>query len=148
MANQHAHSGRPPHSLASRRGFIAGAMAMGLSLQAATTLAAHAQAPGTTADRATVDFNALGDDRVTGAFPLSEEKATLQVLIPSNPDVGSFEYEDNEFTRWYEDRTNVHVDWRIVPADEAQTALNVRLVSGDYTEMLMSFNQTPAVPQL
>ncbi len=134
---------------ASRRGFVAGAMAMGLSATAATRLAAFAQdaSPASPAG-ADVDFNALGDDQVNGVFPLSDEKVTLQVLIPSNADVGSFEYEDNEFTRWYEERTNVHVEWQVVPADEAQTGLNVRLVSGDYAEVLMSFNPPPAVQQL
>lgn len=130
---------------ASRRRFIAGAMALGLSATAATTLAAHAQTP---VSGNQVDFDALGDDQVDGTFPLTQEKITLQVLIPSNIDVGSFEYDDNEFTRWYEDRTNVHVEWQIVPADEEQTALNVRLVSGDYAEVLMSFDPTPAVQQL
>jgi putative aldouronate transport system substrate-binding protein len=132
----------------SRRNFIAGAMAMGLSASAAATLATYAQTPEARPAGGQVDFNALGDDQVNGTFPLSEEKITLQVLIPSNADVGSFEYEENEFTRWYEDRTNVHVEWSIVPLDEAQTGLNVRLVSGDYAEVLMSFDPTPAIQQL
>ena len=135
-------------AFASRRRFIAGAMALGLSAQAASSLAAYAQSPEASPSGNQVDFNALADDQVNGTFPLTNEKITLQVLIPSNLDVGSFEYDDNEFTRWYEDRTNVHIEWQIVPTDEEQTALNVRLVSGDYAEVLMSFDPTPAVQQL
>ncbi len=137
-----------PHLPSSRRSFIAGAMAMGLSAAAATRLADVAAQEASPASGAEVDFNALGDDQVTGTFPLTDEKVTLRVLIPSNADVGSFEYEDNEFTRWYEDKTNVHVEWSIVAADEAQTGLNVRLVGGDYGDVIMSFNPTPAVQQL
>lgn len=135
---------------ASRRRFITGATAFGLSAAAATRLAdlAAQEATPAASTGGEVDFNDLGDDHVSGTFPLSEEKVTLSVLIPSNGDVGSFEYEDNEFTRWYEDLTNVHVEWQIVPADEAQTGLNVRLAGGDYPEVLMSFNPTPAVQQL
>lgn len=142
------HPANLKRTLASRRSFIAGAMAMGLSARGATALAAYAQTPlaGTAGDP--VDYNALGDDQVNGAFPLTEEKITLQVLIPSNPHVGSFEYEDNEFTRWYEDRTNVHIEWQIMPDAEEPAALNVRLVSGDYADVLMSFNPTPAIQQL
>ena len=135
-------------AIASRRNFIAGAMAMGLSATAATRLSAIAQTPVASPSGEQIDFNALGDDQVNGTFPLSDEKITLQVLVPSNADVGSFEYEDNDFTRWYEDRTNVHVEWQVIPADEAESGLNVRLVGGDYAEVLMSFNLTPAIQQL
>jgi putative aldouronate transport system substrate-binding protein len=139
-------------TLASRRRFIAGAMAMGLSATAATRLAAVAQTPAASPvaspPGAQVDYATLADDHVAGTFPLSDEKVTFSVLIPSNDSVGSFEYEDNEFTRWYEERTNVHIEWQVVPREEANTGLNVRLASGDYPEILMSFNPEPAVQQL
>lgn len=120
---------------------------MGLSSRAPTVFAARAQPP-LAGTGAPVDHNGLGDDRVTGTYPLTDEKVTLQVMIPENANVESFEYEDNAFTRWYEDRTNVHVEWEIVPADDVQTALNVRLANGDYPAVVMSFNPTPAVQQI
>ncbi|MGC4193245.1 MAG: extracellular solute-binding protein [Thermomicrobiales bacterium] len=89
---------------------------------------------------------ALADDTVNGTFPLVDEKATLRVMIPSSVDVGSFE--DNDFTHWYEEKTNVHIEWDVVPGDDAATALNVRLASGDYSDILMGFNQKPAALQL
>ena len=132
-----------PGLVASRRNFIAGAMAMGLSATAATRLAAIAQTDG---DQ--VDFNALGNDRVSGTFPLTEDTVTFHVLIPSNAAVDSFELTGNAFTRWYEERTNVHIEWEVVPAEDAQTELNVRLVSGAYPDVLMSFDPSPPLQQL
>lgn len=127
----------------SRRNFIAGAMAMGLSATAATRLAVIAQTDGEQ-----VDFNALGDDQVSGTFPLTEDTVTLHILIPSNASVDSFELANNEFTRWYEEKTNVHVEWEVVPAEDAPTELNVRLVSGAYPDVLMSFDPSPPLQQL
>lgn len=136
---------------ASRRRFVAGAMALGLSATAAARLHALAQTPGASPAASPVggrqvDALVLGNDQVNGTFPLSEDKVTFSVLVPSNADVGSFE--DNEFTRWFEALTNVHLEWQVIPADEADTGLNVRLASGDYPEILMSFNPDPAVQQL
>jgi len=121
---------------------------MGLSASAATRLGAIAQTPEASPAADQVDYNALGDDQVGGTFPLAEETVTLQILIPSNADVGSFDLEDNEFTRWYEEKTNVHIEWQMVPAEDAQTGLNVQLVSGNYPGVLMSFNPSPAIQQL
>jgi putative aldouronate transport system substrate-binding protein len=55
-------------------------------------------------------------------FPLTEEKVTLRVALPSNTGVEDFN--TNKFTQWYEEQTNVHVEWILLPpgrgAGEAQ----------------------------
>jgi putative aldouronate transport system substrate-binding protein len=82
-------------------------------------------------------------------FPLIAETQELRVLVPSKPYVE--DYATNEFTAWLEERTNVRIVWEVVPTDSdgtAHTALNVRLASGDYPEVLMNFRPTPSVIEL
>jgi putative aldouronate transport system substrate-binding protein len=108
----------------SRREFAAGALALGLS--AGTVRAVLAQPD---------PIKAL--DTVDGTFPLTQEKVTFRVLVPSNPRVEDFA--TNRFTQWYEEKTNVHLEWEVVPAQEAQTSLNVRLAGGDLPDIIMGF---------
>lgn len=124
---------------ASRRRFIAGAAALGISTASLNRIIASAQTP-QASPAADFDPLVLGEDTVNGDFPLSEERVELSVIIPSNIDVASFE--DNEFTRWYEEKTNVHVTWQIVPMEEQDTGLNLRLASGDYPDVIMSFRDS------
>lgn len=130
---------------ASRRRFIAGAAAFGVSGSTLTSIMASAQTP---AASPAGDFDplVLGEDTVDSDFPLSDETVELTILTPSNIDVGSFE--DNDFTRWYEEKTNVHITWQVVPYEERDTALNLRLASGDYPDILMWFRPTLAVQEL
>lgn len=127
---------------ASRRRFIAGAAAFGVSASSLNAIMASAQTP----EAGGIDPLALADDTVDADFPLTDETVELTVLTPSNVYVQSFE--DNEFTRWYEEKTNVHINWQVVPAEEQDTALNLRLASGDYPDILMSFRPNLAVQEL
>lgn len=77
-----------------------------------------------------------------GTFPLVTEKATLKVMIPSNSLVENFE--TNEFTKWYEEKTNVHVEWIIVPQQSASEKLNLMLASGDYPDIIMGMGVSAA----
>jgi len=129
---------------ASRRRFIAGAAALGVSTSALGTTAS-AQTP-EASPAGDFDPLVLADDLVDGDFPLTDEPVELTVLTPSNVYVASFE--DNEFTRWYEERTNVHINWQVVPAEEQETALNLRLASGDYPDILLSFRPNLAVQEV
>lgn len=82
-------------------------------------------------------------------LPLTAEKKTLKVTVASSASVEDFS--TNEFTAWLEERTNVHVEWEIVPAaDDAErnTALNVRVAGGDYGDVIMNFSPQPTVLQL
>jgi putative aldouronate transport system substrate-binding protein len=130
---------------ASRRSFVAGAAALGVSSSTLAAIVASAQTP-VASPAGDVDPLVLGDDTVNGEFPLSDETVELTILIPSNIYVASFE--DNAFTRWYEEKTNVHITWQIVPDEERDTALNLRLASGDYPDILMSFRPSLAVQEL
>jgi putative aldouronate transport system substrate-binding protein len=70
-----------------------------------------------------------------GKGPITEEKTTLRVVVPQNPSVG--DWNKNAFTKWYEERTNVHVEWRVVPGEDAQTKVNAMIAAGDLPDVFM-----------
>lgn len=75
--------------------------------------------------------------QITKVTPLSEQKATLRVFVAGRADVPS--YEDNEFTRWLEEMTNVHIEWQVASSVDTNAALSTTLASGDYPDVLMGF---------
>jgi putative aldouronate transport system substrate-binding protein len=115
-----------------RREFLAGAAALGSSGAFATEALARQEPPP----------RVRAIDTVEGVFPLSEEPVTLRVLVAGHPLVQ--DYATNTFTRWYEERTNVHVEWDVLPAQDAQVGLNVRLAAGDYPDVIFGFRLAPA----
>ncbi len=71
-----------------------------------------------------------------GEFPITAEKSNLQVLIGGNPAVEDFN--TNDFTKWYEDKTNVHVEFEILPVKGGDEKLNLILAGGEYPDIIMS----------
>ncbi len=65
----------------------------------------------------------------SGEFPLVAEKETLTVFLAQNPNVISYEYDDNALTKYYEDLTNVHVEFQLVPDTDVNTKVNLLLTS-------------------
>jgi len=77
-----------------------------------------------------------------GTYPIVNEEYTLKVLVRGNPLVEN--YETNEFTKWYEEKTGIHVEWEVVPEQSGQEKLNLALASGDYPDVILNFNVQPA----
>lgn len=77
-----------------------------------------------------------------GTYPLVQEKITLKVMVRGNPLVENFE--TNDFTKWYEEKTNVHIEWEVVPEQSIQEKLNLVLASEDYPDVIMGLNISPA----
>lgn len=44
----------------------------------------------------------------------------------------------NEFTQWYEEYTNVHIEWQLIPSDSVETNLNLTLASGEYPDIFLT----------
>ncbi|WJH35395.1 extracellular solute-binding protein [Paenibacillus sp. CC-CFT747] len=76
-----------------------------------------------------------------GKFPIVAEKTNLRVMIGANPAVENFD--TNAFTKYFEDLTNIHVEWEIVPASTGAEKLNIALASGDLPDVIMTMNVTP-----
>ncbi len=109
----------------SRRSFAAGAaasVAFGAGLTRAQ--AAHQQATPAAEIRLSLH-----------TYPLVQETKTLRVMVPHY----NTDWADNDFTRWYEERTNVHIEWIVVEDEAAVTQLNLQLASGDYADIIMGF---------
>ena len=139
----------------SRREFGARAVAVGASISGIAALAAacgggqqgSGQTAGTGAGGPAVNLSATPEapgyiPRPASEIdlpitqPLTKQKVTLRVFVQQQPTVQDFN--TNAFTSWLEDKTNVHVEWIVVPADSAQATnkLNVMLSSGDYPDII------------
>ncbi|NQX58726.1 extracellular solute-binding protein [Paenibacillus qinlingensis] len=71
-----------------------------------------------------------------GVLPITKEKTTLKVLSRTNPAVENFA--TNEFTKWLEEKTNIHLEWEV--ASDPKQKLNISLASGDYPDVYLGFN--------
>lgn len=76
-----------------------------------------------------------------GQFPIVEDKITLRVMIGANPAVEDFY--TNEFTKYFEELTNIRVEWEIVPASMGAEKLNLALASGELPDVIMMMDVTP-----
>jgi len=150
-------SWKPPFSEAmSRRNVLKGAAAAGAGAALGAAVlpgtavlaqdASPAATPAASPTGAQVDVTSTEPQET---YPLTAEKKTLKVTVASSASVEDFS--TNEFTAWLEERTNVHIEWEIVPAAneaERNTALNVRVAGGDYGDVIMNFSPQPTVLQL
>lgn len=82
-----------------------------------------------------------------GTFPLTEEKKELTVMIQDSATIGPLD--QNEFYKWYEEKTNVHVNFIEVEAAAMVEQVNLMLMGGEYPDILMccgsSLGVTPAL---
>lgn len=70
-----------------------------------------------------------------GTFPIVEEPVTLSVMTGASTYVE--DYSTNKFTKYYEEKTNVKIDWQIVSGELAQK-LNVTVASGNYPDIFLN----------
>jgi len=75
-----------------------------------------------------------------GEFPIVKDKLTLKVLMVQT--TGVHDYVDNEFTKWLEDKTNIHLEFDIAPIakQEYTQKLNLVLASGELPDIIMNFS--------
>lgn len=113
-------------------------------VEAAEATAAPAEATAAPAAAATAGQTPSGWEIPAGAFPVTQEKETLRVFV-NQREVEDFD--TNEFTKWFEDQTNVHVEWIVAPSNEANEKLNLLLSSGDLPDVIL-LDLTPAQQRL
>src|SRR5215217_7726896 len=112
-----------------RRNLMRGAVAVGLATGSAGTLQVGGMTPVAAQDDPTAmspppDYIPVheGDIVAPIAGPLTEEPVSFSGVAMQNAGVSSFE--DNRYTDWLEEKTNVHIDWQLVPEEEAEGRLN------------------------
>ncbi len=85
--------------------------------------------------------------RASKKAALVKERVTLKVVVPQEVSVG--DWQKNAFTKWYENKTNVHVDWQVVAGgDDAMTKVNAMIASGDIPDVFMNIAFTNAQQML
>lgn len=77
-----------------------------------------------------------------GTFPLVKDTVTLKVFAPL--DAHTKDYATNEFTKFYEQKTNVHAEWETCPRDAAtlREKRNLLLAGGDYPDIFFGADIT------
>ncbi len=98
--------------------------------EAETEAAEPAAEPAASASAANVNL--------AGVFPVAKEKIDMTVFMC--PSTAVSDYEDNEYTRWLEEQTNIHLIMNLPPVADAQNAMNLMLASGDLPEIIIGCN--------
>ncbi|GAB6930241.1 extracellular solute-binding protein [Paenibacillus sp. JCM 10914] len=76
-----------------------------------------------------------------GQLPITDEKTTIRIMVPDNAVVEDFA--TNEFTKYLEEQTNIHIDWDVIPSSSAAEKLNLVLSSGDdLPDVIMGFGMS------
>ncbi len=62
-----------------------------------------------------------------GTFPVVKDKVNLKIFTVADPNIENME--TNELTKEYEAKTNVHIDWMLVPSKDMEQKRNLLLAS-------------------
>lgn len=83
------------------------------------------------------DVTAVNGNINLQTYPITEEKITLTLWYPMGGSMGELaDFNDAEFFQWYEEKTNIHIEF-IVPASGTETdAFNLLFSSGDMPDMM------------
>jgi putative aldouronate transport system substrate-binding protein len=76
-----------------------------------------------------------------GTFPIVNEKVMIKALIKGNSRVE--EFATNLFTKEYEEKTNVHIEWEVAPEKNFKEKLNLVLASGDLPDVIIDMGLSP-----
>lgn len=69
-------------------------------------------------------------------FPITQEKTTLEIF--TTEPTGVADIEENAFTKWYEEKTNIQLKFDIAKGDVRQ-AINLKIASNDYGDIFYGF---------
>ena len=89
------------------------------------------------------DETASSEINISGVneFPIVEEPVELTIFSPK-PTMMS-DIETNEFTKWFEEKTGVHVNWELAQGDTTQ-AINLKITSGELPDIFFGCGFTNA----
>ncbi|SHH57274.1 ABC transporter substrate-binding protein [Clostridium grantii] len=77
-----------------------------------------------------------------GEYPIAKEKINFTAFAGTRPAVDDFE--NNDFTKWMEEKTNIHFDWTVALEQDRQQKLNLLMASGNYTDVIFDSFFTPS----
>ena len=67
-------------------------------------------------------------------FPIVKEPIEFTVFATKSANFTG--HENNEFTKWYEEKTGIHINW-IEPSGDAQQSFNLMIASGEYPDFIL-----------
>lgn len=70
-----------------------------------------------------------------GEFPIVQDKITLKVAAIDETYVGALG--DVDFVKWYEEKTNIHIEWVEIPRDGYKEKLNLMLTTGNLPDIIL-----------
>lgn len=77
------------------------------------------------------------DDKVTYELPLVDDIYTFEWWLASSDSFEDFSsYADNEFYKWMEEQTNVHIDFNHPAAGSESESFKTMVLSGDYPDFV------------
>ena len=74
-----------------------------------------------------------------GEFPITKEKVSFDVVIPDVTYIGDLN--KNTFGKWYEKKTNVHINYTEIPDNAIAEKVNILLGSNELPDMFVSTAQ-------
>ncbi|WP_282941318.1 extracellular solute-binding protein [Paenibacillus sp. RC67] len=81
-----------------------------------------------------------------GVFPITKEPTKIRIMVMDNNRVENFA--TNEFSKWIEEKTNLRIEWEVVPAKSAEQKLSLSLASGNYPDIFLGLNVKPLLQSL
>ena len=70
-------------------------------------------------------------------FPIVDEPTTLTVFVAKPATLEDLE--TNEFTKWYEEKTGIKIEWHYVTGNTRQS-INLQIASGNFPDIFLGFN--------
>lgn len=79
-----------------------------------------------------------------GEYPLVDKKVTLNALVQADNGGLVEDFATNEFTEWYEEKTNIHINWDVFPYGESEEKLNLVIASGNLPDIFLNMEVKPS----
>lgn len=96
----------------------------------------ESKSPGNSSEGAKTIVTAAGE------FPITEEPTTIRIMVNARPSVEN--YATNAFTKYLEEKTNIKIEWDIVPSTAAAEKLNLTFGGGNLPDVIMGFGVSNA----
>ncbi len=127
-----------------KKRFLTLALALAIMLSACSTPSSSSSSTGTSTSGGTSVSTANTTDESgvnpEGVFPIVNEKIELEVMVPSQANVEDME--TNTFTQYYEELTNIHINWNVLAADGYEEKVNISLATNTMPDIYLDCNIT------
>jgi putative aldouronate transport system substrate-binding protein len=82
------------------------------------------------------------------SYPIVDGKISLDLWFPMAGSIGELvDFNDAEFFQWYEEKTNIHINFIVPPANSERDAFNLLFASDNMPDMIYSQPNTVSAPQ-